>query len=232
MAKGLTHRTVCEDSSLCDVASADYLLMFRKKGKNPIPITHERGLTSYAGAREIPRELLKYKNWSGKQTENRYSHWIWRQYASAFWDDVRIDRIVPYDEDKDDPENARHMHPLQLDVIDRCVELWSNPGEVVCSPFAGVGSEIWGAITNGRKGLGVELKSDYYRQMVKNCRIAVEKFESGAEDETANCLEFMKERPANHEPALVEPDEQPKKRRASKRKKPSGLPDDSEFREE
>lgn len=81
MAKGLMHRQVVEDSSLCDCASADYLLMFRKKGENPIPIAHPRGLMSYAGERPIPGDLLRYRGWKGKQTENRYSHWVWRQYA-------------------------------------------------------------------------------------------------------------------------------------------------------
>lgn len=167
MAKGLAHKTIVDDSSLCSVASADYLLLFRKKGENPVPITHETGLHRYAGSREMPAELLKYKGWTGKQTENRYSHWIWRQYASAFWDDVRIDRVLPYKESKD-PEDERHVHPLQLDVIERTVVLRSNPNEVVFTPFMGVGSEVYGAVINGRRGVGVELKESYYRQAVRN----------------------------------------------------------------
>ena len=173
MAKGLAHKQVVEDSTLCDVASADYLLMFRKHGDNPVPVTHPTGLHSYAGEREMPAELHRYKGWKGKQTENRYSHWIWRQYASAFWDDVRIDRVLPYKESKD-LDDERHVHPLQLDVIERCVVLWSNPGETVLSPFAGVGSEVYGAVINGRQGIGVELKSTYYRQMVRNMLAAAE----------------------------------------------------------
>jgi hypothetical protein len=89
MVKALAHKGIVEDSSRCTVASADYLLVFRRRGKNPIPITHPNGLLEYAGEREIPKELLRYKGWTGNQIENRYSHWIWRQYASAFWDDVR-----------------------------------------------------------------------------------------------------------------------------------------------
>src|SRR5204863_6529484 len=104
-------------------------------------------------------------------TENRFSHWIWRQYASAFWDDVRLDRVLPYRESKD-PEDERHIHPLQLDVIERCVVLWSNPGEVVFTPFMGVGSEVYGAVLNGRKGVGIELKPAYYRQAVHNLQSA------------------------------------------------------------
>lgn len=173
MAKGLSHRQVVEDSSLCDVAGADYLLMFRKKGKNTVPITHPVGLMSYAGSREVPRELLQYRGHKGKQTENRFSHWIWRQYASAFWDDVRLDRVLPYRESKD-PEDERHIHPLQLDVIERCIVLWSNAGEVVFTPFMGVGSEVYGAVINGRKAVGIELKSSYYRQAESNLRNVVE----------------------------------------------------------
>lgn len=167
MAKGLAHRQIVEDSSLCDCASADYLLMFRKKGENKIPIAHPTGLTDYAGERQIPTDVLKYKNWKGKQTENRYSHWIWRQYASAFWDDVRLDRVLPYKEARDS-EDERHMHPLQLDVIERCVTLWSNPGETILTPFMGVGSECYGAVSLDRKAIGIDLKPSYYRQAVKN----------------------------------------------------------------
>ncbi len=167
MAKGLAHRQIVEDSSLCDVAGADYLLMFRRRGANPIPIAHPSGLNEYAGERQIPPELSKYRNWKGKQTENRLSHWIWRQYASAFWDDVRLSRVLPFKEARD-VEDEKHMHPLQLDVIDRCLTLWSNPGETVLTPFMGVGSEVYSAVRNGRKGIGIELKPTYYRQAIRN----------------------------------------------------------------
>lgn len=171
MAKGLAHRQIVEDSSLCDVASADYLLMFRKKGENKIPVAHPTGLHRYAGERKMPHELMEYKGHTGKQTENRYSHWIWRQYASAFWDDVRIDRVLPYREARE-ADDERHVHPLQLDVIERACVLWSNPGEVVLTPFMGVGSECYGAVINGRKALGVELKPAYYKQAVMNMKSA------------------------------------------------------------
>lgn len=167
MAKGLAHKQIVEDSTLCDVASADYLLMFRKEGENAVPVAHPTGLHSYAGERKIPSDLYQYKGHTGKQTENRFSHWIWRQYASSVWDDVRIDRVLPYRESRD-PEDERHVHPLQLDVIERACVLWSNPGEVVFTPFMGVGSEVYGAVLNGRRGVGVELKPSYYKQAVKN----------------------------------------------------------------
>lgn len=167
MAKNLAHKTIVEDSSRCSVASADYLLVFRKKGTNKIPIAHPHGLTEYAGERPIPADLLPYKGWKGNQIENRYSHWIWRQYASAFWDDIRISNVLPFKEAKDE-EDEKHIHPLQLDVIDRCLVLWSNPGEVVESPFAGIGSEPYCAVSHGRRAIGMELKPSYYRQMLKN----------------------------------------------------------------
>jgi len=169
MAKGLAHKQIVDDSSLCDVASADYLLLFRKKGTNKIPITHPVGLLEYAGSRQVPEDLLRYRGWDGKQTENRYSHWIWRQYASAFWDDVRIDRVLPYKECRE-PDDEKHVHPLQLDVIERVVVLRSNEGETVLTPFMGVGSEVYGAVMNGRKGIGIELKSAYYKQASLNLR--------------------------------------------------------------
>ncbi len=167
MAKNLAHKTIVEDSSRCSVASADYLLVFRKKGQNKIPIAHPHGLSEYAGERQIPSELLGYRNYKGNQIENKYSHWIWRQYASAFWDDVRISNVLPYKEARD-PEDEKHIHPLQLDVIERCTILWSNPKEIIFTPFMGVGSEVYCAVKNGRKGIGVELKPTYYRQAKAN----------------------------------------------------------------
>jgi DNA modification methylase len=167
MIRSLAHRCIVDDSTQSTVAAADYLIPFRKKGKNPIPVAHPVGLLRYAGEREVPGELHEFRGWRGKQTENRYSHWIWRNYASCFWDDIRLGRVLPYEEARD-AEDEKHMHPLQLDVIERAVTLWSNPGETVLSPFAGVGSEIYGAVANGRRGLGVELKTTYFRQAKLN----------------------------------------------------------------
>lgn len=172
MAKNLAHKSIVDDSSRCSNASADYLLLFRRAGDNPAPITHPHGLTEYAGSREIPKEIHGYREWKGNQIENRYSHWIWRQYASSFWDDVRIDRVLPYKAARD-KEDEKHVHPLQLDVIDRCLALWSNPGETVFTPFMGIGSEVYASVVAGRMGVGVELKESYYRQAVKNVEEAI-----------------------------------------------------------
>lgn len=188
MAKGLSHKQLTEDSILCDVASADYLLMFRKKGKSAVPVVHPTGLHRYAGSRVIPHELQSYRGYKGKQTENRFSHWIWRQYASAFWDDVRIDKVLPYEESLD-PDDERHVHPLQMDVIERAITLWSNPGEVVLTPFMGVGSEAYGALINSRKAIGFELKETYYRQALKNLTLA----ENGVELEEGSLFTEVSE---------------------------------------
>lgn len=167
MAKNLAHKTIVDDSSRCSNAAADYLLVFRRKGENPIPIEHPIGLTEYAGERKMPADILKFRGWTGNQIENRFSHWIWRQYASAFWDDVRLNRVLPYREARDE-EDEKHVHPLQLDVIERAVILWSNPGETILTPFMGVGSEVFASVQLGRKAIGMELKPSYYRQALKN----------------------------------------------------------------
>jgi hypothetical protein len=167
MLKSLHHKTMTEDSTKCSIANADSLLVFRRSGSNPTPVAHPAGLTSYAGARRPPDAVLKWRGYRGKQTKNEYSQWVWRQYASAFWDDVRIDRVLPHRQAKDE-QDEKHVHPLQLDVIERAVVMWSNPGEVVLTPFMGVGSEVYVAVTNGRKAVGVELKPAYYRQALAN----------------------------------------------------------------
>jgi DNA modification methylase len=167
MAKNLAHKTIVDDSSRCSNASADYFLVFRRKGNNPIPITHPSGLLNYAGERKPPSDVLSYRGHTGNQIENKYSHWIWRQYASAFWDDVRLQRVLPFRESRSE-DDEKHVHPLQLDVIERGIILWSNPGEVVLTPFMGVGSEVYMALQLKRKAIGIELKESYYRQAIKN----------------------------------------------------------------
>lgn len=167
MTKNLSHKTIVDDGVYGGVASADYLLVFRLKGENKVPVAHQYGLGEYAGECPIPGDLLRFRNWKGKQTENRYSHWIWRRYASSIWDDIRMQRVLPHQDCKE-PDDERHVHPLQLDVIERAVTLRSNPGEVVLTPFMGVGSEAYIAVMLGRKAIGAELKTSYYRQALKN----------------------------------------------------------------
>lgn len=167
MAKNLAHATIVEDSINAGVAGADYLLVFKRAGTNQIPVAHPRGLMDYAGDRRPPVEVMKYRGWTGDQIENRYSHWIWRQYASSIWDDIRIGNVLPFRDARDD-QDEKHVHPLQLDVIDRATVMWSNPGETVLTPFMGVGSEVYSPVRLGRKAIGIELKPTYFRQAVKN----------------------------------------------------------------
>lgn len=167
MMKSLHHKTLCEDSTRCSIANADYLLMFRRKGDNAVPVVHDIGLLNYVGERQPPSDLLRFRGMKGDQKLNQFSQYIWRQYASSVWDDIRIDRVLPFRAARDG-EDEKHVHPLQLDVIERAVVMWSNPGETVLTPFMGVGSEVYGAVLNGRRAFGVELKPSYYRQAVKN----------------------------------------------------------------
>jgi hypothetical protein len=195
MVKDLTHQTTVEDASLAGIANGDYLLIFRKAGKNPVPVTHPNGFITYYGAASPPARVSRFKGWEGSQIQNEYSHWIWRQYASCVWDDIRGNlgqyddpkkgmAVLPFQESRDE-EDERHVHALQLDVIRRFVDMRTNPGETVLSPFMGVGSEIYGAVELGRRGLGAELKPSYFRQAVKNLAT----LEDGAQPEQA-ALEF------------------------------------------
>lgn len=182
MTKSLSHKNLTIDSTRCSIANADQLLLFRRSGTNPIPVVHPTGLESYAGSRAMPLDVLEFKNWTGSQLENRYSHWIWRQYASAFWDDVRLDRVLPYRAARD-AEDEKHVHPLQLDVIERWLVLWSNPGETILTPFMGVGSEVYGAVINSRQAIGIELKSSYYKQAVRNIEAAMNTWKDTIQNE-------------------------------------------------
>jgi len=154
-ALGLAHKQLCKDSVMCRAGLPDYLLAFRSPGENASPITHPDGLTRYAGADDPGGRGVKR------------SHNIWRRYASPVWMDVRQTRTIAFREARAE-DDEKHICPLQLDVIERACVLWSNPGENVLTPFMGVGSEVYGAVLNGRRGLGIELKESYYRQAVKN----------------------------------------------------------------
>jgi DNA modification methylase len=173
MMKSLHHKTICEDSTRNSIANADYLLMFRRKGENAQPVLNETGLLHYFGEREVPEEFRRYRGMKGDQKLNRYSQWIWRQYASSVWMDIRIDNVLATNLAKD-PEDEKHVHPLQLDVIERGIQMWSNPGDVVLTPFMGVGSEVVGAFRAGRRGIGCELKESYFKQAARNLALAAE----------------------------------------------------------
>lgn len=117
----------------------------------------------------------KYANWDDPKT-NKLSHIIWQRYASSIWDDVRIDNVLPFRDSKED-DDEKHVHPLQLDVYDRLVELYSNPGETVLEPYLGVGSGAYSAVSMGRKAVGIELKESYFKQAIKNMKEVGKRFE-------------------------------------------------------
>jgi DNA methylase len=165
--KTLMHKTIVQDSSTSRIAPADYVLVFLKSGVNTVPITHASGFRHYAGGKLIPAKLRDYLSYRGDQKGNSLSHWIYRQYASPIWMDIRRGRLLPFHESKENPEE-RHVCPLQIDTVERCLSLWSNPGEIVLTPFLGIGTEAWVSVRNGRKAIGAELKSSYYRQALAN----------------------------------------------------------------
>lgn len=168
MQKNLSHRTVVEDGSLGGVASADELLVFRKPGRDERPAAHPTGFTTdYAGGETPPADLAPFRGVEGDQKLNRWSHWVWRRYASSVWDDVRVDRVLPFRDSRDE-DDEKHVHPLQLDVIERFLDLRTMPGDRVLTPFMGVGSEVYAAVRMGRFGVGVELKPSYFEQARRN----------------------------------------------------------------
>lgn len=176
MVKSLMHKLIVEDATECFTAMPDYVLIFKKKGTNPVPVQHPQGLTDfdYFGDKPfLPEHIETYgpyedfkKKWqkfTGDPKENKMSHLVWQRYASSVWDDIRIDNVLPFRDGRDE-DDEKHVHPLQLDVIDRLVYLYTNPGEVVLTPFMGVGSEVYSPVTLGRKAIGIELKESYFKQ--------------------------------------------------------------------
>lgn len=196
MVQSLMHKFIVEDSTKCFTAMPDYVLIFTKKGDNKIPVTHPTGLKHYAGEVPILPNILRAWNnanesdlnevqlWEYLKSKfenhddpksNKLSHYIWQRYASSVWDDIRIDNVLPFKDSKEE-DDEKHVHPLQLDVIDRIVEMYSNPNEVVLTPFAGVGSEVYSPVSMGRKAIGIELKDSYYKQMILNLDDAEKRF--------------------------------------------------------
>ena len=198
MVQSLMHKFIVEDSTKCFTAMPDYVLVFTKKGENTVPVTHPNGLKHYFGATPIlPNILQAWNNANSSDLNeaqlweylnkkyidhedsksNKLSHYIWQRYASSVWDDIRIDNVLPFRDSKEE-DDEKHVHPLQLDVIDRLVELYSNPGEIVLTPFMGVGSEVYSPVSLGRKAIGIELKDSYYKQAVINLGEASKRFKS------------------------------------------------------
>jgi DNA modification methylase len=198
MVKSLMHKLIVEDSTQCFTAMPDYVLVFTKKGENAVPVTHPNGLKRYFGETPILPNILRAFNNANKSkfTEeelweylkktyenhddpksNKLSHYIWQRYASSVWDDIRIDNVLPF-RDAREEDDEKHVHPLQLDVIDRIVEMYSNEGEIVLTPFMGVGSEVYSPVSLGRKAIGIELKDSYFKQAKINLSLAKDRFKN------------------------------------------------------
>lgn len=143
-ALGLLHKQLKKDSTMSRMGIADYVVMMRKPGENKVPVTH---------------------------TNETFNVDKWQEWASPVWMDINQSNTLQATSARDE-KDEKHICPLQLDVIERCIELYSNEGEVVLTPFGGIGSEVYQALKMNRKGIGIELKNSYYRQAVKNCRNA------------------------------------------------------------
>lgn len=201
MVKSLMHKLIVEDATQCFPAQPDYLLIFKKKGEAEVPVTHQYGLNKYYGETPILPNILQAWNNANKSDLNaeqlwehlnnvneekgitKLNHYIWQRYASSVWDDIRINNVLPFRDSKED-DDEKHVHPLQLDVIDRCVDLWTNPGETVLTPFMGVGSEVYSPVSLGRKAIGIELKDSYYKQAIINLDLAKDRFKSEEKQST------------------------------------------------
>lgn len=140
-AIGLLHKQLKKDACMCRQGFPDKLLVFRKPGVNPEPVTN---------------------------TNETFPVELWQEYASPVWMDINQSNTLQASSARD-AEDEKHICPLQLDVIERAIKLWTNPGDVVLTPFGGIGSEVYQALKMGRKGIGIELKETYYQQAVKNC---------------------------------------------------------------
>ena len=156
-ALGLMHKQLCKDSTRSRAGIPQYLLAFRKDGENPEPVAHIDGLTEFCG--ENP------------PIHGNLSHERWRRYASPVWMDINFSNTLNAKAARDN-EDERHVCPMALDLIERAIQLWSNPGDVVFDPFSGVGSTGYQAIKMGRKFVGSELKQSYFAQACKNIESA------------------------------------------------------------
>jgi len=168
-AHGLAHKQIVEDSAICRQGIPDYLVMVRKPGQNPEAVSHKpRGFERWIG----PAEREPKQNRNNDPGKNKYSHFVWQNYASPVWFDINPSDTLQKKSARED-DDSRHICPLQLTVIRRAMELWTNPGDVVFDPFSGIGSTGYVAIEEGRRSVGAELKETYYRQNVANMVEAV-----------------------------------------------------------
>lgn len=201
MVKSLMHKFVMEDSTKCFTANPDYILVFKKRGENEVPVTHPFGINHYAG--EIPilpnmlrawnnanntklnaEELWEYLNKINEDDKiTKLNHYVWQRYASSVWDDIRGGNLLPYHDAREE-DDEKHVTPTQLDVMDRLIELYSNPEEIIFTPFLGIGTEVFSAVSMGRKAIGVELKESYFKQAKINVEKANERYKKSIKQES------------------------------------------------
>lgn len=144
-ALGLLHKQIKKDSSMNRQGIPDYVVTMRKPGENPERVTH---------------------------TQESFPCDIWQQYASPVWMDIKQSDTLQRKSARDD-KDERHICPLQLEIIKRCIELWTNPNDIVFDPFGGIGSTPYTALKLNRRALSIELKASYYAQLEKNVDVAV-----------------------------------------------------------
>lgn len=148
-ALGLLHKQIRKDSAMSRQGLPDYIVTFRKPGENPEPIPH---------------------------THETFPVDVWQRYASPVWMDIRQSNTLQRKSARDE-KDEKHICPLQLDVIERCIDLWTNPNDIVLDPFAGIGSVPYQAVIMGRRGLGIELKDSYFAQAVNNMEAAAAEYQ-------------------------------------------------------
>lgn len=162
-ALGLLHKQLKKDSCMSRQGIADFLVTMRKPGDNPERVTH---------------------------TNDSFPVYVWQHYASPVWMDIKESDTLQRKSAREE-KDERHICPLQLEVIRRCIELWTNPGDIVFDPFTGIGSTEYVALRSGRRALGCELKPSYWQQAVANCRAALE--ETVLEDLKEAKAEYFRE---------------------------------------
>jgi DNA modification methylase len=150
-ALGLLHKQIRKDSTMCRQGIPDYIITMRKDGDNPELVSH---------------------------THDTFPVDVWQKYASPVWDDINQSDTLQRKSAREE-KDEKHICPLQLGVIQRCIELWTNPNDIVFDPFAGIGSVPYVAVKMGRRGMGCELKGSYYEQMKKNLEIAQKESDFG-----------------------------------------------------
>jgi hypothetical protein len=166
-ALGLLHKQIVKDSAMCRQGIPDYLVTVRKPGENPEPIDRKKT----AGFDKFYGDNAPDAKATDNPMTNKYSHLVWQKYASPVWMDINASKTLQHRSAREE-QDERHICPLQLQVIERGIELWSNPNDIVFTPFMGIGSEAVTAVKMGRKAVGVELKESYYNQSVENLKIA------------------------------------------------------------